>query len=1063
MDRETIFRRLNEDLIGPLEAHECLVGTRPTDVYLTGILWPSHSQMGAEEDDHLSSTGAGSAADDQDATGGEVSAVNQMKPSTAGVSFAVTSDVNGAPEIHVQVKFALYNENRERDDGKVIWERRPHQVRIGPIQCSSDEFEVALNKDSHLITVEQGDPKGLRDGVRIHVRSVRRADERLVTVTLVNGAVIAHGEGRGNAEMATLFQTALIVEPRVGTRLVARPSRRTVVDAEDAALDLLYRNAREFAVGHTCSASWEDPEGGSHAKWVSTTWVPSSVVPVISSKGHQVFRGLEVKYRSPMSPKWIIEASPDELIRGLSEFVEAYDSWIVERDIEANALPSKFHQPARENLDECRKAMKRMRAGIRLLESDSCVRDAFLLANQAMLIQFDWSAREDQQGTFAWRPFQLGFILLSLKSLTASGDEERAVMDLLWFPTGGGKTEAYLALVAYTAFYRRLRNGETSSAAGVSSIMRYTLRLLTTQQFTRAARMIMACEAIRRQRVGAIPNGCVLGKTPFSVGLWAGGDATPNSYREAKRALKGDNSISSPKQLTTCPACKVRLQWRADDDTETIHVECPNEDCVLHDETASLPVWTVDDDVFRNRPTLLVGTVDKFAQIVRKKEVCGLFGVNSGRPPDLVIQDELHLISGPLGTMAGLYEAAIDRLFSSGEHTPKVIGSTATIRKASDQVRALFDRQLAQFPPPGLDAKDSGFATEEPIGPSTPGRLYLGVTTAGRSAKFTLQAVSASLLQSASQLDSRERQDPYSTLVAYFNSLRELGGALVLMQDDVNDSIGNYAARRGEDPRPLGSPEELTSRRTQAEIRDMLDTLAIPAGEVGTVDTVLATNMVSVGVDIPRLGLMVVNGQPKMISEYIQATSRVGRGSVAGLIVDVLNNAKARDRSHFETFTTWHGTLYRDVEATSVTPFASRARDRALHAVVVALIRHLVPGMLDAPRIEDADQDAIEGIVRYVTNRAFSIDSSENDVEREVRDLVEEWKARSPQHYWNDRAVNKSLLQSAERAAAKRAVGRRQGAAWSTPNSMRNVEPETPFRLVGGLKVESSDRGGQDG
>src|SRR5690606_32244183 len=193
---------------------------------------------------------------------------------------------------------------------------------------------------------------------------------------------------------------------------------------------------------------------------------------------------------------------------------------------------------------------------------------------------------------------------------------------------------------------------------------------------------------------------------------------------------------------------------------------------------------------------LLIGTIDKFAQIVRRKEVNALFGLNGGTPPDLVLQDELHLISGPLGTIAGLYEVAIDRMFGSGGAHPKIIGSTATIRRASEQVSALFNRKTAQFPPPCLDATDSAFAI---VDQNAPGRLYAGITTAGRSAKFTLQPVAASLLQSAfgGTADDKSR-DPYWTLVSYFNSLRELGGALVLMQDDVNDSLALLAERRGE-------------------------------------------------------------------------------------------------------------------------------------------------------------------------------------------------------------------------------------------------------------------------
>ena len=314
--------------------------------------------------------------------------------------------------------------------------------------------------------------------------------------------------------------------------------------------------------------------------------------------------------------------------------------------------------------------------------------------------------------------------------------------------------------------------------------------------------------------------------------------------------------------------------------------------------------------------------------------------------------------------------------------------------------------------------------------------------------------MAGSLLQTArGAFDDEVRRDAYWTLVGYFNSLRELGGALVLMQDDVTGSIELNANARSEVKRPLSNVEELTSRRTQEEIRRMLDLLEIKVGSPGAVDAVLATNMVSVGVDIARLGLMLVNGQPKTIAEYIQSTSRVGRGDVSGLVVSVLNNAKARDRSHFETFCSWHRTLYRDVEATSVTPFASRARDRVLHAALVAVVRHLVPGMLDSPHMEDEDEDEAMALVDLLVERAKRIDPEETAVRDELERRLDTWRARSPVVYWSDFKGGESLLQSAERAAARRAAGFSAGVAWPTLNSMRAVESGTPFRMAPVLKA----------
>jgi ATP-dependent helicase YprA (DUF1998 family) len=534
---------------------------------------------------------------------------------------------------------------------------------------------------------------------------------------------------------------------------------------------------------------------------------------------------------------------------------------------------------------------------------------------------------------------------------------------------------------------------------------------------------------------------------PFSIGLWVGEGATPNSRRVAFDS-RTDTTLPSPRQLLECPACHGSLDFIQHGPTDPVRVLCGTARCVMNG--APLPAWTVDEDIYEFRPTLLIGTVDKFAQIVRNPKTAALFGVGSHAQPQLIVQDELHLISGPLGTVSGLYETAIDLILSADGSRPKIIGSTATIRRAPDQVLALFDRATCQFPPPGLDAGDSGFAVTDTRADS-PGRRYVGVTTAGRSAKFTLQAVSAALLQAATALTQTER-DHYWTLLAYFNSLRELGGALVLMQDDVNDTLKLLADRHGEPQRLPRAVEELTSRRTQQEVRSMLSQLSIHAGEDGALDVVLATNMVSVGVDIPRLGLMVVNGQPKTMAEYIQATSRVGRGPVAGLVMSVLNAAKPRDRSHFETFRTWHSTLYREVEATSVTPFASRARDRALHAVLVAVVRHLVPHMLESPDLDADALDAADALIERVGERSRRVDPLEVDVGDELRERLRRWVRRKPHKYWA--RPSESLLQSAEEAAARRAAGRSVGQAWPTPNTMRGVEPASPYRLTERLRIE---------
>ena len=1058
--RDIILERLENDLMGPYTENEILT-SRPSDVYLTGMLWPRETRMGAEEDEKIGISGADEGETSGTTEDEEISLAGLVRPCSAGVSFAAKS-AGKRVALDIRVCFATYKDvevvSSETEDGnqggsgtgsrktRTDWHRHAYDISI---------TDILLEEKSRFIPLNQ---PGIPEGVRLHLRTVPWSEGILVTVTLLNYTQLNKEEGRNGIERSTLFQVRLEIKPSRGTVLVARPSRRAVLDEDDRSAELLYRNAREFATGHTCSVEWKTGSDNTRASMIATSWIPNVRVSATSTLGHEFFEELRQRDKfKPLSARWLARAGSNELDKALQALPAVYGKWIDSKETLLSSLPAEFQDQGKRNIETCRSVQVRMSNGATRITGSSEMSRAFRLANLAMELQHGWDPDRSARGPLEWRPFQLGFILLAAASVAEREHPERKIMDLLWFPTGGGKTEAYLALIAFLAFYRRFSAGEgTHEGDGVAAIMRYTLRLLTTQQFSRATAVMLACEAIRR---GCIPEAdCSsheLGNSPFSIGLWVGGDAVPNRVSDAATALSSSSDQATPRQLVHCPVCRERLNWFHNKQARAIHVRCENKDCLLFHPEEPLPVWTVDEDIYRVRPTLLIGTIDKFVQIVRRVDVNGLFGLDNDHPPDLILQDELHLISGPLGTVAGLYEVAIDRMFSSEGVCPKIIGSTATIQRASEQVRALFNRQTAQFPPPCLDADDSGFAV---VDPNAPGRVYAGVTTAGRSAKFSLQAVAASLLQSAvGGTTDDEMRDPYWTLISYFNSLRELGGALVLMQDDVNDSLAILAQRRGEAPRNPQSIEELTSRRTQAEVRDMLEQLAVPADAQGALDIVLATNMLSVGVDIPRLGLMLVNGQPKGIAEYIQATSRVGRGKVPGLVVAILNNAKARDRSHYESFPTWHTTLYRDVEPTSVTPFASRARDRALHAVLVALVRHLVPGMLERPQLDDTAIDAAKELINDIVQRSSLIDPEETAVRSELRRLLEIWESRNPRSYWS-RQVRNSLLQDAERAATLRAMGRIPGEAWPTMNNMRSVEASTRFRLTERLRKRSHER-----
>jgi len=1039
---------LMRDLIGPQGGPEELIEARPTDQYMTGALYPREADESTEQElSAEANEDREPAADGEGSPGDAISMSVMRRPSSMGISFAIEGD---HPRIEIEgiagryaplwkSEQGLSSEEGNRRDER--WKRTPVPLRatIDVVEGLKEPPEIAA------------------PGLQWWVRAIRDGRRWQITVVLENN--LKAKPGRVESERATFLQVGFRVRASAGCRLVPRFVQRRAADDDDTdANELIYRDAREWAVGHVCSATWH----GEPAAHVESTWIPLQMVRSTDARGHQVFRD-ESKRRSG-SEDGAFDAerlagarSADELGNLLGATTSAYARWLddraatVDRLLAAGDLPQTLAERAREHLRRARALLGRMQAGIEALASDPVARRSFQLAQKAMLIQRRWG-EERTDARLVWRPFQLGFQLLTVSSLASPADPagaatpDRRTMDLLWFPTGGGKTEAYLSLIAFTAFVRRLREKDPDAGGGVTVIMRYTLRLLTVQQFDRAARLVLACEYIRR-RASAGGDGS-LGVTPFSIGLWVGSDATPNSVDDARKV----EGRKKARQLARCPSCRGEtLTWDADPGSPRHVVRCASNACEFSGQ--DLPVWTVDEDVYRVRPTLLIGTVDKFAQIVRRPETAALLG-SGGSPPELIIQDELHLISGPLGTVTAVYESAIDMICTVRGIPPKIIGSTATIRRADRQVKNLFDRTVAQFPPPVLDADDSCFAVTDR---DAPGRLYAGVTTAGRSPKFVLQAVCASLMQAAEEAKVPDAdRDPYWTLVTYFNSLRELGGALVMMHDDVDDSIEMYAKLHGAPRRNISEePLELTSRVPSESIPASLDRLGAkyPAQMISAV---LATNMLSVGVDIPRLGLMVVNGQPKSMSEYIQATSRVGRGNVPGLIVSVYNTGRPRDRSHYEAFRTWHQTLYRDVEATSVTPFAPRARDRALHAAIVAVARHLVPGMLqDPPQLTPPRRAALQELVDRLVDRVRStgdrdeIPGTQADAER----FIEAWVRRGAMRYfWNDYKPADSLLVSAEKAAAEKAVrGSWTKPSYPTLNSMREVEPGVEFKLISGL------------
>ncbi len=997
--RGDLVKALTEDLIGPSAPGEIL-DDPPITRYAAGILFPKRSgNIDASRDND--------AGLDEDAEEGSnpdppVALANVRYPSSMGITFAVASD---SPTIAIHIHAARYEEipdpNTKTESNPRSRKKAPGKWKRIPIDIPPYLLNVTKPFSDY---VPLNTPEALKLFCRVRPPDASGAVP--VTVVLMNANI---SPDTGPSDALAFFQPeiAVLAANLESAPFVERPFVAASASDEDIrSYRLLYRYAREFAAGHGCSVTWvTDFDRPERATRIVSTFVPSVRVPVSTSNPAIQLNGVSMQR--------LATGKRQDIIPLLAQLCEGYSAWITARRNDVGTLPdlnADQQATAADHLQECDVALTRIRNGIKLIQTEDLAWKAFQLANAAMLAQRARSVwlkagkstpTPTEDDSHGWRPFQLAFMLMCLPGIFDKQSPERDIADLLWFPTGGGKTEAYLGLIAFTVFLRRLRNKD---GGGVTALMRYTLRLLTIQQFERATLLICCCEEIRRRNKD-------LGTEPISIGLWVGRGATPNTLEETRTALNklavpgAELNEGNPIQIHSCPWCGSPLDrrnyWIATDRKRLV-VACREDGCAFSKE---LPVRLIDDDVYQFRPTLIIATVDKFASLPWRDKTAALFNIADGLNPEqlrpeLIIQDELHLISGPLGTLVGIYETAVDTLCTDKGVRPKIIASTATIRRADRQAAALFDRSINQFPPPGIDARNSYFAVQ--ASPEQNGdRLYVGVMAPGTSHTTLLVRTYAALLQSVAEISaSDEVKDPYWTMVGYFNSLRVLGGARLQVSDDVSDRMELLAKQHKAIKREIEQLIELTSREPSSKIPGHLKQMAVSYPDKDTLAVILATNMISVGVDIDRLGLMAVMGQPQTTSEYIQSTSRVGR-KYPGLVVIMLNAARSRDRSHYESFSAYHSALYRQVESTSVTPFSARARDRGLHATFVALARLLEPGLRlnpDAAKVSNFGKRTDE-ISKIILDRVEQIcarkavDAEDVDATRmQLIQILQRWK-----------------------------------------------------------------------
>ncbi|WP_437202052.1 DISARM system helicase DrmA [Planctomicrobium sp. SH664] len=1120
--RGKLVDALQLDLVGPSQNMgdpKEVLPQSPSRWYLTGFLVPTDAAEEQRTDptsmDELDQAAEPAGLDD-DETPERAAARRSFLPSSMGLSVLISTKTT---DLEATVSYGEYlrSEVDETESPSVEWRRIPREgsvtLKLPETIPASGAIPVPNSRGVELAWSIRGIPdSGVDGGLPQGTRSL--------SLFVVNRRKPAPDEA---SDEGFIFQAELEVHCRDG--LVARPNLRSLQskDWDERVADLQYRDACEFAVGHSVSTAAQVDDCS--CQIVRACWIPTADVERVAPSSIPDVE-LRMEELSSLTDGKDAEAK-------LGNLVTAYRAWIAEQKRNVPSSPAHRKETADELLRRAELAADRIQAGIELLRDLPCL-EAFRITNRAMATQgrrrlaLQWKKSPDEIVP-EWRPFQLAFLLMNLKGIADPSDPDRDCVDLLFFPTGGGKTEAYLGLAAFTLVLRRLRNPGITSA-GLSVLMRYTLRLLTLDQLGRAAAMVCALELERQQDVTK------LGEWPFEIGLWVGRAATPNRMgqkgdtdRESARAktiaFKNDDRKPSPIPLEECPWCGEKFrassfQLMPNPDMPTdLRVTCLNRKCDFS-RGNHLPILAVDEPIYRRLPCFLIATVDKFAAMPWTGEVGAFFGrvqradsegfygpchpstgrplpVDSLPPPDLVIQDELHLISGPLGTMVGLYETALDELatIEKDGHTirPKIIASTATVRRAESQIRALFNRrQVDVFPPPGPDRRHSFFAETHSTDRSN-ARQYVGIAAQGRSPKVVMLRVYLALLGAAQKayLEAGGAKavpnpaDPYMTLLGYFNSLRELGGARRLIEDEVRTQLMGRGARKrvGEtaglfrDRTIAYEPVELTSRVTTNRVSEAKRKLEQPFSEKEHVDVAIATNMISVGLDITRLGLMVVFGQPKTSAEYIQATSRVGRDHERpGLVVTIFNIHRPRDRSHYERFCAFHESFYRSVEATSVTPFSPRALDRGLAGTLVALARQ---GHLPMTHPRGASEilrelPKLEFAVQRLADRALAthLDSSSGEADRlskrvweRCQDLLDEWSKIAKElhdaggvlQYQTEHGGAQRLLYEFLNPELKTLPPRHR--KFRANRSMRDVEPNVNLWLktIDGIDIEPEE------
>ncbi|MBA2846637.1 hypothetical protein HNP88_000821 [Methanococcus maripaludis] len=1097
-----------------------IVDYDPLREYITGAIIPAKCKntFFMEENDTKSEISESESSDEIKMPSLGVELDPKLRPQSFGISFISNSE---NPEIELCATWARYSKKGDK------WIRKPEIIPIKTI------FEPGTKQ-----IYEEND-----GNISLHFKRLKRGNKYILIIHMLNNLNSRPDCYGDELTACTIFQPSLRINLKEDE--FSNMDFGKIMDSEeDRTLNYLYRDKKVLARGHMCSTVWKDidpvktmsggyiePEilwiDGVHFKetgkideetylkfmapTLRTDFVPVFSIPAPLFDWPEEYNDLKPELSAEkLSEMWDI----NEIDSCLEPLKKSYGRWITKNESEFSN-DNENTDIVGKIIENQKKCLERLETGINLLKTDENARLAFCFANKVINLQYEWSSPAKE---FKWRPFQLAFFLTNLESVYNENSKYRDMVDLMWVPTGGGKTEAYLALIAFLIASRRRKgivDDEPTVGAGTSVLIRYTLRLLTIQQFRRTLKMVTLAEYLRimenscsrgwKPKKCSIESSWIYGSPKFSIGMWVGGAVTPNKICDSIDALERKNSNGDPAQVTTCPICGTPLavnkgvsefklvltfknpnndgvvdnsisklnkylipnskdgfvkkiskitdenfvildmdlyfqdELKEEDfgkirkavsgmellcsdvsrpgyfinggtkNRKDFEIYCPNPGCNLNNnvdfkegvpynfensETSGdglympgadryafygnrmpIPAYTVDDQVYHRCPTVLVCTVDKFAQLAFEPRSAAIFGnvknysvdygyyrsevpknsaknwnnpknnveVDPFRPPELIIQDELHLIEGPIGSMYGLYENAIDSLIKSGNIMPKYIVSTATIKNADYQIKQLYSRNYFQFPPYGSTIDDSFFVRSLDKkyiwNEDKAGRVYLGIYAPSMGPHTPNIRIVSRLISSVNFRKNYQKYINFKTLVWYFNAIRELGSGRALYREDIIEHLKNSFNM------PNWEPEN------SVELSSITDSLEIPTLLTGlenegnsscpseNKDVMFTTSMFGTGVDISHLSTILVGGQPKTTSQYIQATGRVGR-SVGGLSLVFLRAGRPRDLSHYELFPAYHQRIYLDVEPCSVSPYSKGCMDKAMGPVLVSYLRN---------------------------------------------------------------------------------------------------------------------------